>query len=183
LIASSQIFNTFKTLLIDGSLDLNQKVNQAIDDFCNDDHQFNVMTLLHFFQEMTNKLHQMLLKNGEGLRLPNYEYELGQMANSAKQAYELFIPLIKLMTMEYERTITTSENSQELNINIPSSLINFLQDMHQQTNSTNLQFKNEILNAITASGKFITETVNAINAALNHFHQFNIKSSEPRCAK
>jgi hypothetical protein len=117
--ASSQIFNTFKTLLIDGSLDLNQKVNQAIDDICNDEHQFNVITLLHFFQEMTNKLHQMLLKNAEGLRLPNYEYELGQMANSAKQAYELFIPLIKLMTMEYERTITTSENSQELNVNIP----------------------------------------------------------------
>jgi hypothetical protein len=55
--------------------------------------------------------------------------------------------------------------------------------MHQQINSSNIQFKNEILNTITASGKFITEAVKAINAALNHFHQFNIKSSEPRCAR
>jgi hypothetical protein len=183
LIASSQIFNTFKTLLIDGSLELNQKVNQAIDEICGDEHQFNIITLLHFFQEMTNKLHQMLLKNAEGLRLPNYEHELSQMASSAKQAYELFIPLIKLMTLEYERTIITKENSQELNINIPNSLINFLQDMHQQINSSNIQFKNEILNAVTASGKFITEAVNAINAALNQFHQFNIKTTEPRCAR
>jgi hypothetical protein len=130
--------------LIDGSLDLNQKVNQAIDGICNDEHQFNIITLLHFFQEMTNKLHQMLLKNAEGLRLPNYELELSLMANNAKQAYELFIPLIKLMTMEYERTTTINNDSQEMSISIPKSLINFLQGMHQQINISNLQYKNEI---------------------------------------
>jgi hypothetical protein len=31
LITNNQLFNTFKTLLIDGSLELNQKVNQALD--------------------------------------------------------------------------------------------------------------------------------------------------------
>jgi hypothetical protein len=93
----------------------------------------------------------MLLQNAEGLRLPNYDLELSMMVNNAKQAYELFIPLIKLTTLEYEPTTLLNEDFQEMNVSIPKSLVNFLQDMHQQISTSNLQFKTEILNAMAAS--------------------------------
>jgi hypothetical protein len=71
------------------------------------------------------------------------------------------------MTLEYERKTKATEETQEIKMGITQNLMNFLQDMHQQINTSNHQHKVEIITTIQASGKFISETVNVINATFS----------------
>jgi hypothetical protein len=55
--------------------------------------------------------------------------ELKQMVKSAREAYNIMIPLVRLLTLEKEKKLNQVEDMHNISMEASPRLVNFLHDM------------------------------------------------------
>jgi hypothetical protein len=162
-IVSTELIQLFKYFLLDKTMDyINaiQKMWRGEPDTI----EHIMLSIMYELQgSMFEKLHTMLVESGEGQRLPNLELHLNSCLKSVKEAYNIVIPLVRLLTLEYEKRFANNEEVNKVSVKAALKLMIFMQNMWDQVSNSQLQYKEEPTEAIQAAAKFNEETLNTIN--------------------
>jgi hypothetical protein len=122
----------------------------------------------------------MLMEFGEGQRLPNFELDLNTCITSAKEAYNLILPLIRLLMVEYEKKLNNVEEDTKVSVEVPPKLLNFIQNMWDQVSNSQLQYKKELMEKIQEAARFSEGTLKNVNLILKTFQGTNVSNIDPR---